>query len=140
MLYHYTDLPGFDALWRAGVLQPEELVIRHRRVRLRRDLIWLTDDTDLSSPAVRTVARLGQEAKITVRLTVTSATAQRWSIWKLDNHVSRRNHALIDEACEGLDNRLWVVRDEISGPDWIIAEDLESKSVLWRADLRSAAS
>ena len=75
--YHYTDEPGFDELRRIGALRPENLVVRHRHIRLRRPLVWLTDDTDLDSPAVRTVARLGTQAKITVRLTVSTSSAQR---------------------------------------------------------------
>jgi hypothetical protein len=94
----------------------------------------------VSSAAVRAVARLGRHDKITVRLTVSAAYAQRWPIWTLDNRVSRRHLALVDESCDGMGDRLWVVPDEIGWPDWIIAEDLETKSVLWRAELRSAAS
>ena len=140
LLYHYTDAPGFAELMRAGALRPEDLVIRHRHVRLRRPLTWLTDDTDLASPAVRAVARLGGHGRITVRLTVSTAYAQRWTTWTLDNRVSRRHAALIDEAAVGLGDRLWVLPGEIGWPDWIIAEDLRTSSTLWRADLRSAAS
>jgi hypothetical protein len=140
MLYHYTDAPGFADLLRTGALRPEDLVFRHRDLRLRRPLTWLTDDPDPTSPAVRMSARLGRLAKITVRLTVSTPYARRWPIWTLDHHVSRRHLVLIEEACEGLLDQLWVVPQEISWPDWIIAEDLETKSVLWRADLPSAAS
>ena len=140
MLYHYTDAPGFADLLRAGALPPEDLVIRHRRVRLRRTLTWLTDDPDPASPAVRTIARSGTRAKITVRLTLSTTYARRWPIWLLDHRVPRRQLVLIEEACEGLGDRLWVVPQDIPWPDWIIAEDLATNSVLWRADLRSAAS
>jgi hypothetical protein len=140
LLYHYTDAPGFAELRQTGALRPEDLVIRHRSIRLRRPLTWLTDDTDLASPAVRTVARLGAHSKITVRLTISTAYAQRWPIWKLDNRVSRRHSALVDEAAEGLENRLWVVPGEIAWPDWIIAEDVRTAATLWRVDLRPAAS
>ena len=140
MLYHYTDAPGLAHLMRTGVLRAEDLVVRHRHLRLRRPLTWLTDDADPSSPAVRTVARLGRQAKITVRLTVSTAYAQRWPIWVLDHRVSRRHLALVEEASEGFSDRLWVVQQEIPWPQWIIAEDLETRSVLWRVDLRAAAS
>lgn len=140
MLYHYTDAPGFAELLQLGALRPEDLVIRHRQLRLRRTLTWLTDHADPASPAVRTSARLGRRAKVTVRLTVSTKYAQRWPIWTLDNRVSRRHLALIEEACEGLVDGLWVVPHEIPWSDWIIAEDVETKSVLWRAVSRSAAS
>jgi hypothetical protein len=140
MLYHYTDARGFADLLRAGALRPEDLTIRHRHLRLRKSMTWLTDDADPRSAAVRTIARLGDRATVTVRLTVSTTHAQRWPIWTLDHRVARRDLVLIDEACDGLGDRLFVVPGEIPWPEWIIAEDIEAAKVLWRADLRSAAS
>jgi hypothetical protein len=139
LLYHYTDAHGLAELVRSGELPPADLVLRHRTMRLKRPITWLTDDPDPDSPAVLAIARLRQGAEVAVRLSVAAAGAQRWSVWAPDHGVPHRRWARLDEACDGLSSRLWVVPAAISVADWILAEDARTRAVLWRNDLLSAS-
>jgi hypothetical protein len=140
LLYYYTDVRAFTEIHRAGALDPAALVIRHRQVHHRRPLIWLTDEHDAASPAARTVARLERRTHLGIRLTVATPNAQRWRTWVADNRVSRRETALIDEASEGQIDRLWVLPQRLSWTSWIVAEDLDTRSVIWRNSPQTAAS
>jgi hypothetical protein len=139
LLYHYTDGHGLAELVGSGVLPPADLVIRHRSVRFKRPLTWLTDDPDPASPAVLAIARLRHGAQISVRLSVAAAGAQRWSVWAPQHGVPHRHWARLDELCDGLSSRLWVVPTEIPATDWIVAEDPLTRAVLWRNDLLTAS-
>jgi hypothetical protein len=139
LLYHYTDEPGFAELLRLGVLPPAELVIRHRHLHLKQALSWLTDDPDPGSPAVRTVARLRHGAQVAVRLSIACTDAQRWPRWTLDHRVGRRDAVRVEQACDGLSDRLWVVPHAIPSAQWMIAEDPFTRAVLWRNEVRTAS-
>jgi hypothetical protein len=140
LLYHYTDVRAFTQVHGAGVLEPTALVIRHRQVHDRQPLIWLTDEYDAASPAALTVARLERRTHVGIRLTVATPHAQRWRTWVADNRVSRREATLIDEASGGQLDRLWVVPHRLAWTSWIVAEDLDSRSVIWRNSTQTAAS
>jgi hypothetical protein len=140
LVYHYTDARAFTAIHRAGVLEPAALVIRHRNVPHGSPLVWLTDEHDASSPAASTVARLDGHSGHTIRLTVATPDVVRWPIWAAASRVSKREAALIDEACDGLVDRLWVVPHKLSWTSWIVAEHLDTHSVIWRNSTQTAAS